>query len=291
MFCIEYHNMEKNWEREVTQRSILKKLLQYKKKWYNHVTFLWGEPLIHPVLLFATTTAQKLWYTTLVTTNSSLLQFDIQAQKQLPSIDQLLISIPIIDTKKQLEINQTKWIINFETVFTNIHKYWKWNFLKINTVLTPMNLDQIKGIIEFVWNRWAHEISLTYPDIKRWYYSDEHIISKIAPKYKEVAERVPQWIDISEKLWLSIKIVDLPFCVLPDLSYIQYTDDVIYDKRLKVYANEDVFIHWEDIHPRARRVIEKCKKCAYNDTCWWPSRFYGDVHNFDEISPISKKLK
>jgi wyosine [tRNA(Phe)-imidazoG37] synthetase (radical SAM superfamily) len=68
--------------------------------------------------------AKKLGYTVMVTTNASIIQFESKSKEYLPTIDQLIISIPIINEQKQLLINGTKGVINFDKVFENIRKYW-----------------------------------------------------------------------------------------------------------------------------------------------------------------------
>lgn len=285
VFCIEFPNMVKTWDKEVTRHDIMKKLIKYKKQDYNHVTFLWWEPFIHPVLHFATRFAKKLWYTTLVTTNASTVQFDKQAEKHLPTIDQIIISVPIINKEIQPIINDTKWVIDFEAVFQNIKKYWRGNFLKINTVINQYNLDEIESIIEFVGTRGAHEISITYPDITVPFYTLEHIQEKVAPEYKEVTKRVDGWVQKAKEVWISIKLVDIPFCYLPKDSYIELTDDYCYQTRLKV-DNMEKEISREDYLPRRRKQVSQCWECVYKNVCWWPSIHYKDLYNISDITPV-----
>lgn len=289
IFCIEYPNMEKAWKNDVTKEEVFKKLIKYKKKGYNHVTFLWWEPFIHWVFWYATKLARKLWYTVLVTTNWSTLQFDTQAKKHLPNVDQLLISVPIIDKNKQLEINRTKWIINFDKVFENINKYWDWNFLKINTVVNKLNLDWISDIIKYISIYWVKEISITYPDIIMPYYSKEHIINLVAPKYSEIWKYIDNWFNIANEKWIKLILTDIPFCCLPNLKYIKFTDDYLYQTRLKVSHDEEE-IDREEFLPRRRKQISKCRKCAYIKTCWWPSRHYNHLYWLDEIKSIDKTI-
>lgn len=286
IFCIEFPNMEKTWDKIVTREEIMKKLIKYRKQHYNHVTFLGGEPFIHPVLHFATRFAKKIWYTTLVTTNASTIQFEKQAEKHLPSIDQLIISVPIINKEIQPIINDTKGVIDFENVFLNIKRYWKWNFLKINTVINIYNLNEISSIIEFVWKRGAHEISITYPDITIPYYSIEHIKTKVAPRYWAVKDKIESWVNMAEKVGITIKLVDIPFCCLPDQKYITYTDDYCYQTRLKINNMEeeisrDIFL------PRQRKKIKNCEWCQYWNICWGPSLHYNQLYEINEIKAIN----
>lgn len=279
--------MEKKWEHVVSREEVMKKLIKYAKLGYNHVTFLWGEPFIHPVLHFATRFAKKLWYTTLVTTNASTLQFEAQAKKHLPSIDQIFISVPVINTEKQLEINQTKWIINFDNVFANIKKHWSWNFLKVNTVINHMNLDEISDIIRYLSTTQVTEISLTYPDLNPSYYGDEYITNVIAPKYTEVRPYLDEWYELWQTHNIRVQFVDIPFCIFPSTKFYAYTDDFMYQNRLKINAWEEEWDRDEKL-PRARKKLEKCGWCMHKTICWWPSTSYARLYGDSEIIPITE---
>lgn len=167
-------------------------------------------------------------------------------------------------------------MINFEKVFENIDKYWDGNFLKINTVINTMNLDQIGGIIEFMAQRKVKHIALTYPDIVMPYYSKEHILTKVAPKYSEVKKWVPVWFKAAEKYDIHIQIVDVPFCNLPDQKYFAHTDDYKYQTRLKIQHTEEE-LHRDDELPRRRWQIAECKGCKAKSLCWGPSIHYEEL--------------
>lgn len=290
VFCIEFPNMEEAWDKEVSRFEMTKKLIKFRKLWYNHVTFLGWEPFIHPVFWFATRFAKKLWYTVLVTTNASTIQFDTQAKKHLPNVDQLLISVPSIHPEKQLEVNRTKWVIHFEKVFDNIEKYWKGNLLKINTVINQLNLSEIEDIIDFLWKRSVDEISLTYPDITMPYYSKEHIIEYVAPKYSDVKRYIPIWFKKAEEYGISLKIVDIPFCCLPWKEYIPYTDDYVYQTRTKINHKEEK-IERVDFLPRRRLKVPACRDCSMKDICWGPSRHYEELYWLEEIQALSYSIE
>lgn len=278
--------MSIHWDRDVSERDMMKKLIKYRKLGYNHVTFLWWEPFIHDVLHFATKFAQRLWYVTLVTTNASTLQFDIQAKKHLPSIDQIILSIPIIDKKVQPIINDTKGIIDFDNVFKNISQYWDWDFIKVNTVINLLNMDHILGIIDFIWKRGVKEMSITYPDINIPYYTKQHIMEKVAPKYWEVKQYIEKWILQAEVYGINLKIVDMPLCCLPSKEYIKYTDDYCYQTRTKVNGREEE-VSRDEYLPRRRWHVYNCKSCEVKDVCWWVSQSYDDMYGLMEIAPLS----
>jgi wyosine [tRNA(Phe)-imidazoG37] synthetase (radical SAM superfamily) len=86
----------------------------------------------------------------LVTTNATTLNFEKQAQKFLPYIDQLILSVEAIDRELQQVISRTKVFVEWDKVFENIEKHWKGNMLKANIVITQDNLPELFNIVKFL---------------------------------------------------------------------------------------------------------------------------------------------
>lgn len=294
-YCIEFPNMEKAWTKRVDKYDILKKLLKYKKLWYNHVTYLWWEPFIQPVFHDALILWKKLAYTILVTTNATTLHIDSQAKKFLPYIDELFLSVEAIRIEDQQLISRTKNYVHWDLVFENIKKYWKWTLLKANIVITQDNKNKLLDLVKFVNEKWIKNIAVTYPDIMNDYYSKEHILDKIAPRYFELINTIEKIYEYSKINNINLKIVDIPYCIFSknNLSeYIKLTDDHDYWSRVKITYNENVLNRWkyekkEDL-PRERFWVNKCKECIFIWNCWGPSINYDWLYWLDEINPITK---
>ncbi len=294
-YCMEFPTMEESWNVRVSKLEILKKLIKFKKLWYNHVTYLWGEPFIQWVFFDALKLAKKLWYVVLVTTNCTTLHLEAQASKFLPYIDELILSLEWITVEQQQKISRTKNYVDWEKVFENINRYWKWKMLKANIVITPDNLNYLFDLVKFSLKNNIKNISVTYPDIDEEYYSLEHIKNHIAPSYKECIPVILEIIAFCKKNSLNLKLPDFPFCVFPEEKiedYLKLTDDFDYQSRLKVnndnsLADRENFINYEN-SPRERKQVELCKKCYYNNSCWWPAFYYNELYWLSEIKPIIK---
>jgi hypothetical protein len=76
----------------------------------------------------------------LVTTNATTLHIETQAQKFLPYIDELFLSVEALKVEDQQKISRTKNFVHWEEVFENIKKYWSGKMLKANIVVTQDNL-------------------------------------------------------------------------------------------------------------------------------------------------------
>lgn len=292
IYCCEYPNMEEKWGKKVSEEEILKQLLKFKLKWYNHVTFLWWEPFIQSVFGYALKIAKRLWYTTLVTTNSTTLHLETQAKKYLPYIDQLILSVEGIDNETQKKISRTPVIVKRDLVFKNIYKYWNGNFLKANIVVVKDNLHKLDSIVNYLHDKSINNISFTYPDIIPDYFSMDQIRDLFAVSYQEFVSIVDKIIYSPKYRDINFKITDIPFCCFP-LSklekYIPLTDDYDFAWRLKIeidwnLLDRSVKNEWD--LPRDRFWVDKCNECKYKWICWWPSIYYDQLYWLDEINPI-----
>lgn len=295
-YCMEFPDMQRQWNNKVSKSEILKYLIKYKQKGYNHVTFLWWEPFIQPVFLDALKIWKKMWFTVLVTTNATTLHLEKEAEKYLPYIDELILSVQAIDKELQQKISRTQVFVRWEEVFDNIKKYWKWSFFKVNIVITKDNLYELFEIVKHLVTKWVKNIAITYPDLDLDYYWKEHLINNVAPKYSDSIKEIEKIEKYCNDKNIFLKIVDFPFCVFPKEKiekYISKTDEVNFWNRLKVWTSllekflpEQQEIDRKDISPRERRLVDKCNDCKYNKLCWGPSINYRTLYWYSEIKAI-----
>jgi len=295
-YCCEFPHMEETWTKRVTKYEILKKLIKYKKQWYNHVTYLWWEPFIQGVFGDALRLAKKLNYTILVTTNCTTLHIEKEAKKYLPFIDELIISVEAINKDLQQKISRTKVFVDWEKVFKNINKYWKWKYFKANIVITQDNLLELFNIVKYLINKWVKNIAITYPDIVIDYYSINHIKKYVAPTYTKCINEINKIYNFIIEKKVNLKITDIPFCIFPKEkldNYIKVTDDYDFQSRIKITNKEKILNRWNlskpDEIPRDRYWEKKCKECIYKWKCWGPSIHYKELFWLSEINPIKNE--
>lgn len=295
-YCMEFQDMERQWTKKVSKYEILKNLIKYKKKGYNHVTYLWWEPFIQAVFWDALLLGQKMWFTILVTTNATTLHLEKEANKYLPYIDELILSVEAIDINLQQKISRTKVIVHWEKVFENINKFWTGSYLKVNIVITQDNLSSLYDIVKYLISKDIKNIAITYPDLDLLYYWKEHLETRVAPTYTEAMKEVIEIEKYCSEYRVSLKIVDFPFCIFPKdklSDYIKKTDEIDYWNRLKVATSileqdlpERTELDRKDFLPRERKQIDVCKNCNKNDICWWPAMNYKVLYWYNEIKPI-----
>ncbi|MFK7779964.1 MAG: radical SAM protein [Candidatus Gracilibacteria bacterium] len=287
-YCMEFPNMEKDWNTLVTKQEILKYLIKYKIKGFNHITYLGGEPFIQPVFLDALRLGKKMGFTILVTTNATTLHIKKEAKKFLSYIDELILSVQAIDKHLQQKISRTNAFVKWDDVFDNINKYWDGVYLKANTVITKDNLNDLFDITKYVISKGIKNIAITYPDLSLEYYGIKHLKERVAPTYTEsmnVVKKIKEYCEIKK---ISLKIVDFPFCIFPKdnfISFVNKTDEIDYGNRVKVLESGNE-LDRSEVLPRDRRLINKCNDCKYNNLCWGPAVNYNKLYGYSEIKPI-----
>lgn len=278
-FCVEMPIMVKHWDHVISNEEMFVKLVSFRKKWYNHVTFLWWEPTIQKNYLFSIKLAKQLWYKVLVTTNALMYQYEKFSKKTLKYIDDLIISIPCIDSDLQKIITDTKNSVDFDKVFTNIRKYWDWNLLKINTVIHKKNINHLELIFKIMNLYKIKEISLTYPEPQENFYWTDFLKENTLLKYSEI--NLLNILHLAKKYYIIIKIVDIPFCIIWE-DNIKLTDDFDYSTRLKI--DQDLIKQDRNTKlPRSRILIPKCSWCKYSNVCWGIHKSYIDIFWDSEI--------
>ena len=294
LFCIEELNIERFWDIEYSGKEILKKLQSYKKKGYDHVTFLGGEPFIQKNFQYSIRAAKALGFTLLVTTNATTLQVKKNAKETLPYIDELIISLPSLDPENQTYVNHTKNPIDYDKVFDNIQEYFSGNFVKVNTIIGKYNCHELVNIVQFLGEKGVKEISFTYPDYGKWAFEKA---DKVFMRYTELLPYLESAYDMGQKFGMTIRLCDIPLCCSGKLYPVH--EDLYYDNRLKVGMHQEEEHYGEEVEldrnkkaPRSRRQVEKCKGCKVNKYCWGPGHKYvTELFDDSEIAPCDIDLE
>ncbi len=192
----------------------------------------------------------------------------------------------------QQKISRTNVFVEWKKVFENIKKYWKWNFFKANIVITQDNLEELFNIVKYLFENNIKNIAITYPDCWNDYYTKNHLLTSVMPKYSDLVNKLIKIIDFSEENKINLKVVDLPFCIFPNKyldKIFKLSDDYDYEERLKIESkDEEDFRDSENDFPRERKKIEKCENCKDKNICWWPGIKYIELYWDNEINPIKK---
>ncbi len=276
IFCVEYFRRQKFNDLKVLQTNteINEQLNKYREEGYSHLNILGGEPFLEPSFYKVLSKAKGLGFITAVTTNGSLLSDENIAVKNLPLIDDLILSIHGHNEEIISRQSQNKNLyVNLQAAFLNIKKYFRGRILKTNTVINNLNYKYLLDIVKFIQRAGISEISLTYMSIDD--HNKEFLVS--LGRLQPYLEKVMEYCSNND---LRIRFADIPLCFLGQYPHLD--NSLYYDKRQK-YDVDGKLIE----HCRQKTKTEKCSGCMYEGICEGLDLSYYKIFGDSELMPIS----
>lgn len=146
------------------------------------------------------------------------------------------------------------------------------NKVVTNTVLMKENINYMKDLCILLSSLNINEILLSYPDITGGSLKN---IDKI-PTLSEVKNKVPEVIDVCNKLKIRVIFDNVPLCIMNEYSeYITKKSPInliLLDSKI------------ENFLPNV--LICKCKLCKFVDVCCHPQQVYIDKFGNNEFEEI-----
>ncbi|MCX6744501.1 MAG: radical SAM protein [Candidatus Parcubacteria bacterium] len=256
VFCIQKDNRQKHKDLSAFKdsRDVFNTLSFYAQKGYKYINFLGGEPFIEDNFVDILQTAKKLNFTTALATNGFYLADKNIAQKALPLIDELVISIYGHNQKLFAKLSQNKQLYaNLVKALKNVGIYFKGRLLKANCVINLYNYKDLLNIIKFINKNNIKEVNFTSMEILD--HNKPYAVSfgSIKPVIKKV-------IEYGHKNKMIVRFAEVPFCLLGDDYYLAdelFTmDRDIYDYNMK-----------KEKPGRLKRKIKKCCGCNLDMIC------------------------
>lgn len=269
IFCSEDTRMRKFSKNPLTPLQVKVILIDRAKKWYNHVNFTGGEPMLFPDFLGLLEFSKKLGYTIYVGTNGTKLADEKFAETAFSYIDELSLSVHWYDEKSCIEqTGDPDHFKNFPKIIENINTYkTPRNTFFTNIVIDALNYRNTLLIIEFL--------------ITTWYPMNQILISVVAPEGiadKNFSDLVFDLLDFQKYIpdivlfvlphGVLLRFFGLPTCILGD-KYWQYANDAHWEERhtIERFSDSDGKIKLIDIYSpdnsRKRKFVQKCENCKW----------------------------
>ncbi len=296
VFCSEASRMEKYGNRQPSQEELLAIMIRKRKEGYEHITFVGGEPTIHPFFLKILRSAKILGYRTLVITDGQRLARESFSQKVLPSIDELVFSVHGSTSKVHDFLTQTPGSFNnIMRAVMGLEKIKNSPEISISTVLTKDNFLDIERIIqEFTGS----------PVVKHF------LISNLTPNEKEpiseylgrvvrlgqIRAKAPEWVRLAKQYGRDVRFLGIPACVLEEVS--PYSADFHQELSLSSSRTRILREHGLDLEDsrrygpqRMRDFPDPCCHCSLKEkTCLGISNVYAQYFGAGELNPVSALL-
>lgn len=288
LFCSEREQLERFRSQFVEKEEIKKRLKQFSKRGFNHITFTGGEPALHPNFIELVRLAKQLNYKTYVSSNGGLFSSKRFCQRILPYLDEICFSLHghnaqlhNFHTRNKTSFSRLiKALENTEELSKNVYGF-------VNIVVTKYNFDFLEKIIDFVSHyKWIKQV----------------LISNLAPEgnglrnFRELAvpinqieKKVGDIINLAQKKSLNVRFFGLPFCLMG--NYQAFSNDVYWTPRATIekWQNKKkiYFKTTFSYQPTRKRIKpEKCKKCQVKKICGGVFQKYLQVFGDEELKPV-----
>ncbi len=282
--------MQKYGHKQPSQKELLAIMIGKRKEGYEHITFVGGEPTIHPDFIKILSAAKRLKYKTLLITDGQKLSQWGFALETLPWLDELVFSLhgPIPEIHDAL----TQRTGSFERqmrAMDFVEKIRREPFYFTSTVLTRLNFPHLESLVDLVCARPGAKgclISNLTPN------EDDPVglYSEQAVRLNLLSKTFSKLINIARNQGKNIRFLGFPACALGRAR--EFSADCQEDFPLDVERMvRDSGLELEDSRqygPRRSRFFPAvCGSCAWaGKRCMGILRAYYDHFGGLELAPI-----
>jgi radical SAM protein with 4Fe4S-binding SPASM domain len=302
IFCMT-ENADFESHKFATLQEVKAELKEYKKRGFNSIGFLGGEPTLHPNIIEIIAFAKKtnIGKLHLVTNGRRLADKRFVENLFKAGIDR--ISVSLHSHLPEIEDSFTCVEGSFEQKLAglqNVFKYRKkMNYkcdLSQNIVLNKMNLKKLPVTINFFSKMGVSDFRINFiQPLGR----AENMFQELVPRYSDVKPIFKKIVDIAKKNRLTVSFADMPFCVFSEYKeFYKYMGElkdyidlvvVLGAKRSSFISrqNEKNTFSWRNKRKNYLKMKTKiCLKCKYYDLCEGVWKRYAKSFGLKEIKPI-----
>jgi MoaA/NifB/PqqE/SkfB family radical SAM enzyme len=279
VFCNERDHMREFARHPATMPEVREMLRKKRDEGYEHVTFTGGEPTLFPKLWQAVELAKELGYRTFLISNGSALSISDFADRALPHIDELCLSIHGHDDATHTSLTQAPK--SFERMCRTLEligAHPKNHFLMVNHVVNRVNLPHLETFLEWV---------TSYPKVRHVLFSQlapmggaKDNYPEMAPKHSEIVDRLPALNNIAKPKGVAVMVYGIPICQFGE--HWENANDLYFSPRLTIARkwNKDGTAGWfeeQGQRPTLSRFFPPvCTGCAVKGRCGGIYKQYWD---------------
>ncbi|MBI3288381.1 MAG: radical SAM protein [Elusimicrobia bacterium] len=291
IFCSESVRMAKYEDSPVTFAEMIRTVTRKRREGCVHITFVGGEPTIHPRFLDLLAATKRLGYSTLLITNGVRLASPDFCAKALPLLDEIVFSVHGHTPQLHDALARSPGsFLKVTSALKNIETFEKRPFVLTNTVVTRHNLGELPRIIEFL---------ASFEAVRHC------LVSNLAPDgsalkdYAEQAVRVgdigalaPELAAIARARGVALRFFGMPLCVLGPqwrLSNDLHWDSRTNVERATVDGKATLEDTWNYTPQRMRHFPSECEGCVMKGKCWGVFKTYFDRFGGDELRALKRR--
>lgn len=291
-FCMNDEPLKK---RRFISFDILKKELHdFRKKGYNAVGFLGGEPTIYPKIIEVIGLASGLGYRGIHLVSNGRRYKNRKFLERLIRAGATRFYVSIHSHKPEIEDFLTSIKGGFREKIegiANLTFYRKQGMIKdnilLNIVINKYNYRDISAILFFYKKNFSlsnFRFNFIRPAGRAWKNFD-----LLVPKYSEIKEYLWEGLKLARQLKVNLTLEAIPFCLLSGIEnfqeFVGEFRDGLRSAKFGDKGREEFFI--EQRRKNDLKTKKKsCQKCIFNSLCEGPWSNYVKANNFFEFKPI-----
>ncbi len=297
VFCSESSRMKKYGNRQPGQEELLAVMIRKRKEGYEHITFVGGEPTIHPSFLKILRSAKILGYRTLVITDGQRLARENFAQKALPLIDELVFSVHGPSEKIHDSLTATPG--SFGNILKSLSIFKEAAHCPEVSISSVLTRDNFFGIEELL------RLFSSYSVVRHFLISnltpnETEPISKYLERVvrlEQIRAKAPEWVRLAQQHGRDVRFLGIPACVLGEVF--PYSADFHQELSLSSGRTRILREHGLDLEDsrrygpqRMRAFPDLCCHCSLKGkTCLGVSNVYIQHFGAGELNPVSILLE
>ena len=290
VFCCEALGMSSG-ARFMPIREAAGLMRRFKMEGAGHLTFIGGEPTIHPDFQKIARLAKLMGYQVQVTTDGTGFADPEFARAVFPYIDEVCLSLHWHNKKQARQITNTDFAFKHtEQAFGNIARFARLKTFICHSVFNSLNGPGFPKIMDYA-------LSLGKPDI----FMVSQMIpwgrglslyNKLVMPMSDLMSVLPEIKKRLDPVGCSLLVSGLPLCVLG--KYAAYSNDLRYSSRVVAQRDrsggaEDVMLFKKRDTPPMNRVKSgKCARCGDFKNCGGVFREYLLRYGDSELSPAGR---
>jgi MoaA/NifB/PqqE/SkfB family radical SAM enzyme len=292
IFCSEETSMKRLKGMIVPREDVLSMLEKKRKEGFEHVTLTGGEPTFYPKFWEIAAFAKNLGYRVFVISNGWGLSQPEFAEKLLPYIDELCLSIH--GPNKEIHDKLTRTEGSFEKLmgaFKNVEAHPARHWVQVNHVVTRHNVSYLPKTLE-LFSRNKKLCQFLVSNVTP-HGGARHNYKELAVQHKEITSQIPTLVKIAHIRRVSLRFYGIPVCLLG--PYWRYSNDLFFSPRTTIAktTQDNGSVDWlferAPYSYREKFFPKVCDSCVLKGRCGGIYFPYTQIFGDENLKPFTPK--
>lgn len=285
VFCCEWENMENSSRKFMPFAQVVRILLSKRKSGSSHVTFIGGEPTLHPDFEKIISLAWRMGYRTQLSTNGLRFASEKFSRNVLPHLTEICFAVHgINEPDVRTAMGKSGNFKLLCSALDNISRYGSGTILMCDTVVYSRNKNRLGDIFSFLLRRTPIKLYMISNIVPAGAALENY--AKLAVTLEDITKLVPGLVSISRRSGVDLRFFGVPACILG--PHWQYSNDFHWSPRSMVESRGKRNCERLNLKPSLDRIkTTKCRSCRFKSWCGGVFSVYKRKFGLQELSPVS----